>query len=298
MQMATSGPSAAEYCRYGISARGLGWMLRTKFRDCPISVGNVCTSDICHAFLKPETVPAGWRCLPKVTSDSDLSLSEDGEVRRKYIQEYIEEATGRRQNGLPPAGTRCYCELLAEGGGAAAEFVGRPTVFLSHAWRFRFADVVAAAEAFAAKKAAAGETEEVFFWFDIFSIDQHKAGNWPVEWWFTTFKEAIRMIGQTVMVLAPWNDPIPLGRAWCLWEMFCSIDTGTAFEICLGQRERAAFEAALLQDDAAVPGAFAQIDVATAECSNPAVKGKILAAVERSGGCETLNAVVTAGAHG
>jgi hypothetical protein len=58
------------------------------------------TSDVCHRLLKPLTTPAGWKCVPTVTN------AEKG----WYKHEYVEEATGRRQDA-PPPGTTSYCEV-------------------------------------------------------------------------------------------------------------------------------------------------------------------------------------------
>ena len=70
---------------------------------------------------------------------------------------------------------------------------------------------------------------------------------WATQWWSTTFKDAIKGIGHTAMVLSPWHNPLPLTRAWCLWEVFCTVDAGAEFSVCLGPAEEAAFEAALLR---------------------------------------------------
>jgi hypothetical protein len=51
-------------------------------------------------------------------------------------------------------------------------------------------------------------------WFDIFTINQHNTVTGDFLWWSTTFKSAIRSFGRTAMVLAPWQDSIPLTRAW------------------------------------------------------------------------------------
>ena len=45
--------------------------------------------------------------------------------------------------------------------------MGKPNVFLSHAWSYRFVDVVNALGSFS------HEGEQLFFWFDCFSIDEH-----------------------------------------------------------------------------------------------------------------------------
>ena len=63
-------------------------------------------------------------------------------------------------------------------------------------------------------------------------------------WWATAFKSAIISFGRTVMVLAPWNDPIPLTRGWCVWELYCSIEgkkKGCRFEIALSSESENQF---------------------------------------------------------
>ena len=45
-------------------------------------------------------------------------------------------------------------------------------------------------------------------------VTQHAQSTKGSEWWSTTFRDAIRDMGHTVMVLAPWRKPVPLTRAW------------------------------------------------------------------------------------
>ena len=79
-------------------------------------------------------------------------------------------------------------------------------------------------------------------WFDVFTVNQRARLQVPPDWWFTTFKEAVASIGHTVLVLMPWDDPIPLTRAWCIWEILSTIDDGKAkLEICLPAVEQKAF---------------------------------------------------------
>eukprot|EP01051_Picozoa_sp_SAG22_P023058 SAG22_NODE_5784_length_953_cov_1.014052_2_plen_95_part_00 len=89
---------------------------------------------------------------------------------------------------------------------------------------------------------------EHFFWFDCFAIDEHAAQNFTPEWWDTTFKEAIGKIGHTVMILLPWDDPTPLKRAWCLWELLCTFQKKADFSVCFGPTQLAAFEEVLKAD--------------------------------------------------
>ena len=171
---------------------------------------------------------------------------------------------------------------------ATRRFVSPPNAFLSHAWQYRFKDVVEALEAF-------GGNEEVFFWFDCFSIDEHATQTQPPEWWSTAFKGCVAHIGHTVMLLAPWAKPIPLTRSWCLWELFCTVDVGARFSVCLSPAEARAFKAALREDHDVFLNALAHINMADAEAGSPEDKSRILAAVEESaGGVARVNEVAMA----
>lgn len=101
-----------------------------------------------------------------------------------------------------------YVEYLTE---KKSPDVGRATVFISNAWKYNFLDVVDALQHHFSRE------PDVYIWFDLFSNNQHKAPNLPFEWWSDTFKNAIGKLGRVVMVLSPWNNPIPFTRAWCLW---------------------------------------------------------------------------------
>ena len=123
-----------------------------------------------------------------------------------------------------------YAEMLSN---TEPGEVNEATVFVSHAWKFTFVNVV---------DALSSLSENAFVWFDVFTVNQHASLQVPPDWWFTTFKEAVASIGHTVLVLMPWDDPIPLTRAWCIWEILSTIDDGKAkLEICLPAVEQKAF---------------------------------------------------------
>eukprot|EP01050_Picozoa_sp_SAG11_P004535 SAG11_NODE_292_length_11180_cov_6.023825_7_plen_723_part_00 len=273
----SSYPTAEEYCRWGLSARGA----RHAHTLLAPPEGTT-TAVVCHTFIKSRTTPPGWehRATPS---------NEGG--RQRYVHEYLETSTGQAQSAAPPE-TCSLCELLAAEP-ATAELTGRPTAFLSHAWKYSFSNLVAALEAF---QAAQPEGEpEIIFWIDICSVDQHKVGGWPPEWWTTNFKEAIRLIGHTVMMLSPWDRPQTLTRAWCLWELHCTVEVGAAFTVCLGPDEHGALEAALLDNHGVFLSALAGIDVAKAQAGKESDRAMILAAVRATAdGTSGLNARVMA----
>jgi hypothetical protein len=134
------------------------------------------------------------------------------------------------------------------------------------------------------------EETELFFWFDCFSVDEHATQDHPQSWWSSTFQQTIRRIGHTCMLFTPWRSPEPLRRAWCLWELYCTIVTGTRFSVCLGPAERSDFERNLLDDPDVVLDAFARIDVESAQAGKESDRKMILSAArEMDGGLAKLN---------
>ena len=274
-------PSAGDFCgdNTGISFAGLLHAAKLFGAD------EACTtSDICHQYVRPATVPAGWIDQPELMTFDDAGNDISHMRWYKHVYQRVNSA---QSQPVPPAGTQSFCDLLLQDPETAC-FVGAPTVFLSHAWLYKFLNLLGALEAFVATQP--DDAPEVFFWFDTFSIDEHSTQQLPQVWWSTTFREAIKMIGQTVMVLSPWNAPVPLTRAWCLWEVHCSIDTGTAFHVSMGPAERRAFQAALVSDPDAVLNAFSNIDVSASQAGSEHDRIMIISTVnEKAGGMADLN---------
>ena len=53
---------AEAYYKYGISAKGLRWVV-----DHAVVDADATTSDVCHRILKPATVGPGWENIPVLT---------------------------------------------------------------------------------------------------------------------------------------------------------------------------------------------------------------------------------------
>jgi hypothetical protein len=164
---------------------------------------------------------------------------------------------------------RSYVEDLAAAG---SPHVGDATAFASHAWSYLFLDVVAAMEAWEAKRLArlgggggggGAPPSPTFFWFDVFSNPQHGAIARPFEWWQTTFKENVRRIGHTLLILA-WEDPKPLKRAWCLVEIVATLEAGAGFEVIMAPREEELFVTALTEQFGTIVEKTCTVDVAKA----------------------------------
>ncbi|XRB09944.1 kinesin light chain 3 [Pycnococcus provasolii] len=160
------------------------------------------------------------------------------------------------------------------------------TVFVSHAWKYTFVDVV---------DALSSLSDNAYVWFDVFTVNQHASLQVPSDWWFTTFKEAVASIGHTVLVLMPWDDPIPLTRAWCIWEILSTIDDSKAkLEICLPAVEQKAFANFLVDEGAdKVIVKMIGMDVQRAEAWKKDDRDAILNAVKKyRGGPSEVNKLI------
>ena len=109
------------------------------------------------------------------------------------------------------------CAQMRQGGDARVQ---PASWFVSHAWKYKFLDVVGALEAFFADKPGA------VLWMDLISTSQHSTFERPPQWWQQTFVAAIGQMGQMVMVMTPWDNPICLTRAWCLIELYACRSSG------------------------------------------------------------------------
>jgi hypothetical protein len=162
-------------------------------------------------------------------------------------------------------------------------------VFFSHAWSFPFKHVLKAMEAFVERQPDG--SPPVYFWFDVFSIDQHSGQKKTQTWWRDTFETGIGRIGRTVMMLSPWDNPITLTRSWCLFELLCTHRERARFDICMGKDEWLRFRAELMNDTETVLEAFAQIDVEKARATEKKDQEMILAEA-RDYGIDKLNCEV------
>ncbi len=135
---------------------------------------------------------------------------------------------------IKPATESCklsYCEMLLQENDTSV-FVSPAKVFISHAWGKQFLEMLDALFYHFESNL------DVIVWIDTLSNNQHKNDDRKFEWWTTTFKDAIALMGHTVIVLSPWNNPEPLTRAWCLWEIYSTAATKSTFEVAMSREQR------------------------------------------------------------
>ena len=96
-----------------------------------------------------------------------------------------------------------FCQKLLNNDKTKA-LVGPATVFISHAWKYNFAEFLSALETRFSKE------PEALLWIDIFSHNQHN--ELSSDEWITNFEVHIKRINRTVMIAMPWHNPIPFTR--------------------------------------------------------------------------------------
>lgn len=212
--------------------------------------------------------------ISSVGGKKHLATLTTSEVVRKYLMPQT-----AAQRGLS------FCEQHD-----SDEFIQRATVFVSHAWSHNFIDLVDALNLCEHSQNSVNgrmySNSEEYYWLDFFCNCQHTAPVRPFAWWATTFANAIAAIGKTTLVLG-FDDPKPLSRAWCLFEIMCS--SRSAFSVAVSHVESATFAAALADDPAACMEKLARIDLQRAEATKPEDKAAIFAAVTASTGFDVLN---------
>lgn len=177
-----------------------------------------------------------------------------------------------------------YCEFLQC---IDPSVIGQSTVFISHAWKSRFFDVVDALLHYFS------DEPEIIIWLDLFSSNHHQTPDRSFEWWENTFKTGISEIGRTVMLLAPWGDFLPLTRTWCLWELYCTIAAGCDFDIAISTKSEARFIAEMEEDATTVLRTLLEtIDAESSETSNPIDKEQLFNAMNQTIGFFGMNKII------
>jgi hypothetical protein len=124
--------------------------------------------------------------------------------------------------------------------------------------------------------------------------NQHVASSNPYEWWATTFKSNVERIGRTLLILAPVFDPVPLTRAWCLFEIHATASTGCELLVEMPPEEAATFEEAFVYKFETISSALGRIDLARAESFSATDKANIHQTVSENVGFHALNVQVMA----
>ncbi|KAJ3278973.1 Kinesin light chain 3, partial [Borealophlyctis nickersoniae] len=250
------------------------------------------------ARTKPTTILGTDLQLCQKTPSSDhLDAFSLLGVRLSYFDTFIDEWCGGRggldgwktedvcEKVVKPRTKKSVCNHLVEEGSSA---VGRATWFISHAWKYEFLDVVDAVK----HHFHESSTPDVIVWFDLFSNSQHDIANKPFTWWTGTFTNAISELGSVLMILHPWNNPITLGRAWCVFELYACTNTESHFAIALPPRHTSEFRTSLRDNPEEFYNMLATINSAKSDAFKASDRDAIHEAIRKTVGFSALDRMV------
>ena len=265
-------------------------------------------------MITSATTPGGEenKYTTAANDNTDLSHLEEFSklgIKLSYVlNEFVNECGGRAKlEGLTTtdvcetfvktATNKCrtsYCDKLLEEGKQSVDWfdddsvaVDRATVFISHAWKYEFLHVLSALEDHFK------DEPDTIIWFDLFSNNQHKASELPYEWWQNVFKSAIADFDHTVMVMSPWNNPIPYTRAWCIFEAYCNIKTESKFEIAMSAHDRKQFiKDTIKNPEGTINKMLGVINAENSTASNPADLERIFEVIRNEVGFSNINTLV------
>ncbi|KAJ3033482.1 Kinesin light chain 3 [Rhizophlyctis rosea] len=196
-----------------------------------------------------ESNTGGVQQISAKSADSPAPLPLLG-VRVTFFNDFVQENGGRDVfKGLTTAEvcdrfvkpktevTKSLCEHLVIDG---SDVVGQAVCFISHSWQYQFLDVVDAIY-FHYFDEITGDRAETIVWFDLFSLPQHLRQKIEADWLKTTFTGAISAMRNVLMVFSPWDKPITLTRAWCVFELYACVATKSKFMIGMSQRDADGF---------------------------------------------------------
>lgn len=92
------------------------------------------------------------------------------------------------------------------------------------------------------------------------------------------------------IVLSPWRDPLPLHRAWCVYEAYCAIDTKCTCEIAISNASRIDILNNIENAKEIIKYLLSNIDVRKCKASEEKDVRFILKTIEKyQGGAERIN---------
>lgn len=181
-----------------------------------------------------------------------------------------------------------YCEMLERRGEGG--LTGPAQWFVSHAWQYQFLDVVDSLADFMVREYGA-RSDDIIVWFDLFANSQHNTDAKPFKWWTGTFMNAIKSMGNVVMVCMPFGDPVTLTRAWCIFELYACVESGSRFEVAMTAAENDRFLAAMSNEPGVYYKMLASVNTCQAKAFKPSDLDNILDVVRKTVGFTKMDSI-------
>ena len=157
-------------------------------------------------------------------------------------------------------------------------FRDAPTLYVSHAWKGLFLDLVAAVDTFTLETFTDDGEGVWSYWVDLFcenpwvapspsslpataGTGDADASAAEARWWGSTASAAIGGIGRTLLVLSPHDAPWALRDARCLWEAYCTTKHCADLIFQMSATQRTLFGQIMRRDFNHVATKFCTLDI-------------------------------------
>jgi hypothetical protein len=235
--------------------RGVSVLLLERFAK-ESATGGLSTQEVCETLIRPPTEPA------KCSAWQALRLSSSPEV---------------------------------------PSLIGTSTCFVSHAWQYNFLDLVSIIRTFAYQ---VGDALAARYFLDIFCMNQHDLAELDSAAMgkmmnvdlhailLENLTKAITSPGRLLLALHPFLKPLPLTRAWCLYEVYTAYTAGCETFMSFSVQAEDQFFADLQSNETMLDENISATKVQGAEASNEDDLRMILRKIEQSVGVDEFNALI------
>ena len=199
-----------------------------------------------------------------------------------------------------------YVEALGEHPHKRDGWLGKPGYFVSHWWGYSFLDLVDMIRLHSMKLKLEGITETPYYFIDAFTVNQHlvslgsTSDTKTYENLVSGLKKSLLSCGTLVLCCAEggdgmpgWEYPAPIGRIWCLFELYQAIEAKVKVDVQLAPRCEREFRFALHDGGLLrVEDALAGIDAEMAEASVESDRVLILNDIKKRVGIIKFNKAI------
>jgi len=124
--------------------------------------------------------------------------------------------------------------------GELDETLGAVNVFISHSWQYDFEMLVDSVEQWEKnwEKQNKKEHATFFYFLDYFAVNQHNSDDD-----LRKMMDVIKKAKVTCLILSPWDNPKPLLRSWCIFEIVhTELSPSTRLSVAFPPKEKELFK--------------------------------------------------------
>jgi hypothetical protein len=232
-----------------------------------------------NGFMDPFTYPA-LRILQTESLCSEIweglgPLPQLLDVVHKNMNGYDRQAIIKRITR-----NDSWCNLMLKKGSTE---VGPANIFVSWALLSRVVELNDTLQQWL--KSSPDFDENTKFWICDFAFQQNVKGG------VKRLPAMVQRIGTTLLYFDTWNSPVPLKRAWCIFEIYYAIVCGGKVEILVTEADSSEMLAALRKSSvlSSLWAIFAALKVEDATSFRPDDREMIFDMINKGPGCKALN---------